>query len=54
MSKVLISFLGTSYNDREYKKANYKFDDKNQISTSFIADAIKEYYRVDKIILRKR
>lgn len=51
MSKVLISFLGTSYNDREYKKANYKFDDKNQISTSFIAAAIKEYYRVDKIIL---
>lgn len=51
MSKVLVSFLGTSLYNREYRKANYKFDDDNVISTSFIAAAIKERYNIDKLIL---
>lgn len=51
MSRVLVSFLGTSLYNREYRKANYKFDDGNIISTSFIAAAIKEFYNVDKLIL---
>ena len=51
MSKVLVSFLGTSLYNREYRKANYKFDDDKVISTSFIAAAIKERYNIDKLIL---
>jgi len=53
MSKVLISFLGTSQKqeNRKYKTADYKFNNGETITTSFIADAIRKYYNVDKLIL---
>lgn len=53
MSKVLISFLGTSQkiDNRKYRAADYKFNDDVTITTSFIADAIRRYYKVDKLIL---
>lgn len=53
MSKVLISFLGTSQkiDNRKYRTADYKFNDGETISTSFIADAIRKHYKVDKLIL---
>ena len=53
MSKVLISFLGTSQKqeNRKYRTADYKFNDGETITTSFIADAIRKHYKVDKLIL---
>lgn len=52
MSKVLISFLGTSRpNNRQYNKATYAFDDGTTRTTSFIAEALAEYHHVDKMIL---
>lgn len=53
MSKVLISFLGTSQKtDRKYRTADYSFKDNGEIiSTSFIADAIRKHYKIDKLIL---
>ncbi len=52
MSRVLISFLGTSIpGNREYRKADYKFNNNEVISSSFISDAIKQYYDVEKLIL---
>lgn len=52
MSKVLVSFLGTSMpSDREYRTADYKFSDGEVITTSFISAAIKQNYDVDKLIL---
>lgn len=52
MSKVLVSFLGTSLpSDREYRTADYKFSDGEVITTSFISAAIKQNYDVDKLIL---
>jgi CRISPR-associated Csx2 family protein len=53
MSKVLISFLGTSQkvDNRKYRTADYKFNDGETITTSFIADAIRKHYKVDKLIL---
>ncbi len=51
MSKVLISFLGTSNKKREYRKAIYHFSDGYEEETSFIANALSSYYNIDKIIL---
>lgn len=52
MSKVLISFLGTSNSDeREYRTAKYKFEEGSPIETSFIAKAISKYYEIDRFIL---
>ena len=60
MSKVLVSFIGTGQLDRTkgedsrtYKEAKYCFGDgaKEEISTTFIADALAQHYQVDKIIL---
>ena len=53
MSKVLISFLGTSQKqeNRKCRTADYKFNDGETITTSFIADAIRKHYKVDKLIL---
>ena len=50
--KVLISFLGTYSNNRQYKKAEYMFPNgKTSEKTTFIAKALKEYYDIDKLIL---
>ncbi len=50
--KVLVSFLGTSSYNREYRTAKYKFDDSSEeIESSFIASAIKRHTHIDKIIL---
>lgn len=52
MAKILISFLGTSRPEiREYAPAKYRFDDGAIHETTFIAKALAEHYRVDKIIL---
>ena len=59
MSKVLISFLGTGpvdnknkgRNERHYKDASYRFDSGFTIEKSFIALALKEYYKIDRLIL---
>lgn len=50
--KVLISFLGTYSNNRQYKKATYMFPNGYTAEeTTFIAKALKEYYNIDKLIL---
>ena len=60
MAKVLISSLGTGVRgDSGYKKAKYKIGykdkkdlenlDNNIYETSFIADALRKHYKVDKI-----
>lgn len=49
MAKVLISFLGVAADG--YKPANYQFNDKTVISSTFIAKALKEYHQIDKLIL---
>lgn len=53
MARVLISFLGTgSKTSGEYQKTNYHFDDSDKdFPYSFVAAAIYEKYRVDKIFL---
>ena len=51
MSKVLISFLGTGPINRDYKEATYRFESGNEYTTRFIAAAISQEYKVDKIIL---
>lgn len=51
MSKVLISFLGTSFANRQYREASYQFEDGSIITTSFIAKALAEHYGIDQIIL---
>ena len=56
MSKVLISFIGTGKKsrdgkaEREYEKATYKLAEK-EMSTPFIAKALKEFVEPDKIFL---
>lgn len=56
MSKVLISFIGTGKKsrdgkaEREYVKATYKLAEK-EMSTPFIAKALKEFVEPDKIFL---
>ena len=57
--KILISFLGTGPKNnigkekeaREYRPANYRFDEETEISTSFIADALVQKYKVENTIL---
>lgn len=49
MAKVSISFLGVAADG--YKPANYRFQDGNVITSTFIAKALKEYYHIDKLIL---
>lgn len=57
--KVLISFLGTGPNQnlgkgkeaRDYRPAKYHFDEKTEIVTSFIADALVQKYKVQDTIL---
>ncbi len=52
--KVQISFIGTGrYNDnREYETAPYRFpDEAENMNYSFFAAALKEHYRIDKMIL---
>jgi len=57
MSKVLVSFLGTSRPEktdsgyRQYRRANYVFPDGERIESSFVALALKKHYQIDKIIL---
>ena len=64
MSKVLISFLGTSVSDvaangyRQYRAAKYRFasadgsfENGDEIESSFIAFALKKHYDIDKVIL---
>lgn len=52
MSKVLISFLGTSQEDiRAYKPATYRFADGWQMESTFIAGVLKSYYHIDRMIL---
>lgn len=56
MKKVLVSFMGTGPNNqgtshRQYKEADYRFDDETQYKTSFVADALYKYYGIDKMIL---
>lgn len=57
MSKVLISFLGTSVADasangyRQYRTAKYQFPDGDVQESSFIAFALKKHYGIDKVIL---
>lgn len=63
--KVLISFVGTgalkedkkdsnksniSHNERDYRTATYKIDEK-EYTTSFVADALVSHYQVNDIIL---
>lgn len=49
MAKVLISFLGAATDG--YKTANYRFSDGTVITSTFIAKALKDYYKIDKLIL---
>lgn len=52
MSKVLISFLGTSREDiRTYQSAIYRFTDGWQMESTFIAHVLKNYYHIDRMIL---
>lgn len=56
MSKVLVSFLGTSNpeikeNYRQYRQAKYRFDNGKSYESSFIAMALKEHYKIDRVIL---
>ena len=52
MSRVLISFLGTAQpKEREYRTANYQFNDGQQYTSSFIASAIKQHDSIDKMFL---
>ena len=64
MSKVLISFLGTSVPDvsadgyRQYRQAKYRFasadgnfDNGDEIESPFIAFALQKHYNIDKVIL---
>ena len=51
MRKVLISFLGTGPKDRNYKTANYRFSSGNQYETHFVAAAIRQEYKIDKMIM---
>lgn len=51
MAKILISSLGTgSKQNGEYQKVSYKLDD-NLYSTSFIADALVQHLKIDKLFL---
>jgi len=51
MAKILISSLGTGpKKDGTYIKATYKIDEK-QYTTSFIADALTQHHKIDKIFL---
>lgn len=57
MSKILISFIGTGRStlpdgsaEREYRKAKYKLGDE-EVETSFVAYALKQFIKPDKIFL---
>ena len=54
--KVLVSFLGTgklekNSSARQYVKTLYRFEDGREYASAFIAQALKDYYQVDKVIL---
>lgn len=57
MSKVLIAFLGTGRKDRNeqskyaYEAANYQFDNSKSVATPFFADAMMQYYDIQKVLL---
>lgn len=61
MSKVLISFLGTGSldksqenkqtNERRYRKAKYHFADGTEYESSFVAQALRSFYGIDRLIL---
>lgn len=56
MSKVLISFLGTGPRREDgtaldYREATYQFASGRQYKTPFVAAAIKNEFRADKVIL---
>ena len=57
MSKVLIAFLGTGRKDRNekskyaYETANYQFDNGKSVATPFFADAMMQYYDIQKVLL---
>ncbi|WP_455584489.1 TIGR02221 family CRISPR-associated protein [Bacteroides sp.] len=52
MAKVLISFLGTAQpNIRQYRVAQYRFNDGSEFQSSFIASALRSHYQIDKMIL---
>lgn len=57
MSKVLIAFLGTGRKDRNekskyaYESANYQFDNSESVATPFFADAMMQYYGIQKVLL---
>lgn len=57
MSKVLIAFLGTGRKDRNekskyaYEAANYQFDNGKSVATPFFADAMMQYYDIQKVLL---
>lgn len=51
MSKVLISFLGTAQDGRNYKYATYRFPDGREYSDNFIAHVLCQHYGVDRLIL---
>lgn len=56
MSKILISFIGTGKllpdgrAQREYRKAKYKLGDE-EVETSFVAYALKQFVKPDKLFL---
>ncbi|MEA1918338.1 MAG: TIGR02221 family CRISPR-associated protein [Campylobacterota bacterium] len=51
MAKILISSLGTGQKrEEEYQKATYQIDDKTYTS-SFIAHALSEHLKIDKLFL---
>ena len=56
MAKVLISPLGVgpvkgAVSDRDYKEANYKFNEGTQYKTPFISAALSEHLKIDKMII---
>lgn len=52
MAKVLISFLGTAQpKERQYRIAQYRFDNGSIYESSFIASALRSHFHIDKMIL---
>lgn len=56
MAKILISFVGTGPlksegSEREYKTANYHLEENDLGEYPFVAAALSQYHKVDKVIL---
>lgn len=50
--RVLISFLGTAQpKEREYRVANYRFQDGTEYTDKFVAKSLYQYYDIDRLIL---